>query len=126
MVSILLDGRAWIDHLLGKMGLEEILFLRSANTLLEPMNRNYVSLEIAKEGGEGTTRYSVLLHAAMIGESMCFTRQAGVEEAWRIIVPSLLDAPPPVRPCAKGSWRPTVADELTTDYGGWHGPWIES
>ena len=33
-----------IDHFLGKMGLEELLFLRFANTMLEPMwNRNYLS-----------------------------------------------------------------------------------
>ncbi|MCZ7528930.1 MAG: glucose-6-phosphate dehydrogenase [Acidimicrobiia bacterium] len=33
-----------IDHYLGKMGLEEILFLRFGNTMFEPIwNRNYVS-----------------------------------------------------------------------------------
>jgi glucose-6-phosphate 1-dehydrogenase len=48
----------------------------------------------------------VLLHAAMVGDSTRFTRQDGVEEAWRVLQP-LLDAPPPVHPYAKGPGAPT-------------------
>ena len=76
-------------------------------------------------GGEGATPYEVLLHAAMVGDSMRFTRQDGVEETWRIMQP-LLDAPPPVHVYEPGSWGPEAADELVAGHGRWHEPWIES
>ena len=45
-----------IDHYLGKMGLEEILYLRFANTMLEPVwNRNYVASR-ADHDGRGLRR----------------------------------------------------------------------
>ena len=45
-----------IDHFLGKMGLEEILYLRFANTMLEPVwNRNYVESR-ADHDGRGLRR----------------------------------------------------------------------
>ena len=53
-----------------------------------------LDMEFAEEGGEGPTPYEVLLDAAMIGRSVRFTRQDGVEETWRIMQP-LLDSPPP-------------------------------
>jgi glucose-6-phosphate 1-dehydrogenase len=82
-------------------------------------------VEFATMGGEGATPYEVLLHAAMVGDSMRFTRQDGVEETWRIMQP-LLDSPPPVHVYAPGSWGPKEADRLVAGHGGWHEPWIDS
>jgi glucose-6-phosphate 1-dehydrogenase len=84
-----------------------------------------LEMEFAQQGGEGPTPYEVLLHAAMNGDSMRFTRQDSVEETWRIMQP-LLDAPPPVHPYAPGSWGPAEADRLVADVGGWYGPWVAS
>jgi glucose-6-phosphate 1-dehydrogenase len=81
-----------------------------------------LDMEFAKEGGEGATPYEVLLHAAMVGESLRFTRQDSVEATWRIMQP-LLDNPPPVQPYAKGSWGPAAADRLVAGHGCWHEPW---
>lgn len=81
-----------------------------------------LDMEFAEEGGEGPTPYEVLLLAAMRGVSTRFTRQDGIEQAWRIMQP-LLDSPPPVRPYQPGTWGPAGVDELVAGYGGWHGPW---
>jgi glucose-6-phosphate 1-dehydrogenase len=84
-----------------------------------------LDLDFASEGGEGPTPYEVLLHAAMVGDSKRFTRQDGVEEAWRVMQP-LLDSPPPVHPYAKGSWGPAAGDHLVAGHGRWHAPWVGS
>jgi glucose-6-phosphate 1-dehydrogenase len=84
-----------------------------------------LDMEFAAEGGEGPAPYEVLLYAAMQGDSARFTRQDGVEEAWRVMEP-LLTAPPPVHPYAKGSWGPAAADRLVDGYGRWHEPWMSS
>jgi glucose-6-phosphate 1-dehydrogenase len=83
----------------------------------------HLDMEFAEEGGEGATPYEVLLHAAMVGDSVRFTRQDSVEETWRVLQP-LLDNPPPVHPYAKGSWGPEEANRLLAGYGSWHGPWM--
>ncbi len=82
-------------------------------------------VELEEIGGEGATPYEVLLHAAVIGDSTRFTRQDGVEEAWRIFQP-LLDAPPPVHTYRQGTWGPEAANALVADYGGWRDPWVQS
>jgi glucose-6-phosphate 1-dehydrogenase len=82
-----------------------------------------LDMEFSEQGGEGATPYEVLLHAALVGESVRFTRQDAVEETWRIMQP-LLDSPPPVHTYAPGSWGPQEADELPAGYGRWREPWI--
>jgi len=84
-----------------------------------------LEMEFAAEGGEGPSPYEVLLLAAMNGNSARFTRQDGVEQAWRIMQP-LLEHPPDPHPYAKGSWGPAAADDLVAEFGGWHGPWVTS
>lgn len=79
--------------------------------------------EFAQEGGEGPTPYEVLLHAAMTGSSIRFSRQDGVEETWRVMQP-LLDAPPPVHAYQPGTWGPAAADGLVDGYGGWRDVWL--
>ena len=82
-----------------------------------------LDMEFAQEGGEGATPYEVLLHAAMQGNGLRFTRQDAVEEQWRIMQP-LLDAPPPVHGYAPGTWGPKEADSLLSGHGRWQSPWI--
>ena len=82
----------------------------------------HLDREFADEGGEGPAPYEVLLLAAMQGDTTRFTRQDGVEEAWRVMQP-LLDAPPPVHGYAQGSWGPEACDDLVAGHGRWHAPW---
>ncbi len=55
--------------------------------------------------------YERLLHDAMLGERTLFNRADGVERLWEVAAP-LIDAPPPVRPYAPGTWGPPGTDEL--------------
>ena len=52
---------------------------------------------VRRRGRRGPTPYEVLLHAALVGDSLRFTRQDGIEETWRVMQP-LLDAPRPCTP----------------------------
>ncbi len=93
---------------------------RSGAVRAEPIT---LDMEFADEGGEGPTPYEVLLHAALQGNSARFTRQDGVEEAWRVLQP-LLDTPGPVHVYEPGSWGPAEANDLVGGHGRWHEPWV--
>jgi glucose-6-phosphate 1-dehydrogenase len=84
-----------------------------------------LDMEFAQEGGEAPTPYEVLLSDAMHGRSERFTRQDGVEEAWRVFAP-LLESPPPAQHYAPGTWGPDDAEQLLAGFGRWHGPWVVS
>jgi glucose-6-phosphate 1-dehydrogenase len=121
------DRMAEPDQIVVRMdpstGLRIILDARRAAS----MRPESITLDMtfAAEGGEGATPYEVLLHAAMVGDATRFTRQAGVEETWRIMQP-LLDAPPAVHSYSPGSWGPTAAESLAAEGGGWEEPWVPS
>ena len=82
-----------------------------------------LDMTFASMGGEGPTAYEVLLHAALTGDASHFARQDAVEETWRVVQP-LIDAPPAVEVYKPGSWGPKAADDLVSEYGGWHDPWL--
>lgn len=83
----------------------------------------HLDMDFADQGGEGPTPYEVLLHAAMVGDDSRFTRQDGVEEAWRVLQP-LISSPQPVLSYEIGSWGPAEATDLPAGLGTWHEPWM--
>ncbi len=54
----------------------------------------------------------------MKGDATLFTREDGVETAWRIVMPAL-EHPADVHPYRTGGWGPSEADELI-DPRHWH------
>ena len=83
-----------------------------------------LDMRFADEGGEGPTPYEVLLRSALVGDAAHFTRQDGVEEAWRVMMP-LIEAPPPVHQYEPGTWGPAEADRLVAGFPAWHEPWLD-
>jgi glucose-6-phosphate 1-dehydrogenase len=75
--------------------------------------------------GPREAAYTRLLDSAMDGDQRLFARADGVEEAWRIVTPALVD-PPPVINYPEGSWGPEEADRLIADAGGWHCPEVRA
>jgi len=65
--------------------------------------------------------YERLLGDAIRGDASLFTRDDGVEAAWRIVDPVLRD-PPPVAEYAPGTWGPAAARAVVAGEEGWHDP----
>jgi len=63
----------------------------------------------------------VLLLDAMEGNKLRFTRQDGVEEAWRIVDP-ILKANTPIYTYDPGTWGPKEVNEHVEPAGGWSDP----
>ncbi|NNE72644.1 MAG: glucose-6-phosphate dehydrogenase [Acidimicrobiales bacterium] len=70
-------------------------------------------------GGDGPPAYERLLHDALIGDPRLFARQDGVEDAWRIIEPTLND-PERVEHYAQGTWGPAAADRVLPGEACWN------
>jgi glucose-6-phosphate 1-dehydrogenase len=76
-----------------------------------------------KVPGEDPEPYERLLGDAIAGEHQLFTRQASIEETWRVVQP-LLDEPGPVDSYQPGTWGPPQADDLTRGITHWSEPWL--
>ena len=59
--------------------------------------------------------YERLIYDAMSGDHTLFTTADGIERLWELSA-DLLDAPPPVRPYAPGSWGPNAIHQLIAPY----------
>jgi glucose-6-phosphate 1-dehydrogenase len=61
--------------------------------------------------GDVLEAYERLILDAMRGDHTLFTTAEGIERLWEVSKP-LLEAPPPVRPYAPGSWGPNAIHQL--------------
>lgn len=73
----------------------------------------------------GAPPYERLLRDALRGDSSLFTRDAAVEEAWRVVDP-ILDLPGPVPLYRPGTWGPEEAQRVLAGDDGWHDPQHET
>jgi len=65
--------------------------------------------------GDVLEAYERLILDAMRGDRTLFTTAEGIERLWEISAP-LLEAPPPVRAYAPGSWGPNAIHQLIAPY----------
>jgi glucose-6-phosphate 1-dehydrogenase len=68
--------------------------------------------------------YERLLGDAIRGDATLFTRDDGVEAAWRVIDP-VLATPPPLHEYDSGTWGPAAAAGILAGDAAWHNPAAE-
>lgn len=71
--------------------------------------------------GRRSDAYERLLAEAIEGDPTLFSREDIIEEAWRIVEPTLAIPGPPL-PYAQGSWGPEHAERVTAGVAAWHDP----
>ena len=72
-------------------------------------------------GDDEVAGYRDLIHAAIGGTMVPFTRDDGVEAQWRVVEGVLGDAGP-LYEYDRGTWGPAEAGRLTEALGGWINP----
>ena len=80
-----------------------------------------VELFVCDDKGDEMQAYERLLGDALKGDATLFTRQDGVEAAWRIVDPVLASAPP-VHGYRGGTWGPAAAQAIAAEPDGWYNP----
>ena len=80
-----------------------------------------IELTARQHWPEAKPPYERLLGDALRGDPTLFTRQDGVEAAWRVVEP-VLKADLPLYEYAPKSWGPAEADKLIARSGGWDNP----
>jgi glucose-6-phosphate 1-dehydrogenase len=71
--------------------------------------------------GDEMPPYERLLGDAMRGDPTLFAREDGVQAAWKVVDPILVDATP-IHTYEPGTWGPAEADALIDGAGSWHEP----
>ncbi|MEP9384434.1 glucose-6-phosphate dehydrogenase [Nocardioides sp. KR10-350] len=90
---------------------------------LEKLSMQFATSDTSSASGV-LEAYERLIHDAMRGDHTLFTTAEGIETLWEISQP-LLDAPPPVRLYAPGSWGPNAIHQLIAPHA-WRLPFERS
>ena len=115
-----------IDHYLGKETVQNILALRFANTLFEPIwNANYVDsvqITMAEDvgigGRAGFYEKTGAARDVLLGDATLFPRNTEVEASWTVIDPlEEFWAGTTPHPYRAGEWGPRAADEMLAAEG---------